>query len=98
MTQAGQFIGKPEYAAPELVLGAINEQNQTTDLYAVGILLFQCIVGHVPFEGDRSDILQKQLHAPLPLKLIKHKGMRRLIARATENNAQNAFKVQQNFV
>ena len=59
LTQAGQFIGKPEYASPELVLGAISEQNQTTDIYAVGILLFQCIVGHVPFEGDRSDVLQK---------------------------------------
>lgn len=92
LTQAGQFIGKPEYAAPELVLGAINEQNQTTDLYAVGILLFQCIVGHVPFEGDRSDILQKQLHAPLPLKLIKHKGMRRLIARATEKQRAKRFQ------
>ncbi len=92
LTQAGQFIGKPEYAAPELVLGAINEQNQTTDLYAVGILLFQCIVGHVPFEGDRSDILQKQLHAPLPLKLIKHKGMRKLIARATEKQRAKRFQ------
>ena len=86
LTQAGQFVGKPEYAAPELVLGAINEQNQTTDIYAVGILLFQCIVGHAPFEGDRSDILQKQLHAPLPLKLIKHKGLRAVVAQATEKS------------
>lgn len=92
LTQAGQFVGKPEYAAPELVLGAINEQNQTTDIYAVGILLFQCIVGHVPFEGDRSDILQKQLHAPLPLKLIKHKGLRAVIAQATEKSRAKRFQ------
>lgn len=92
LTQAGQFIGKPEYAAPELVLGAIDEQNQTTDIYAVGILLFQCIVGHTPFEGDRSDILQKQLHSPLPLKLIKHKGIRKIIARATEKSRAKRFQ------
>lgn len=92
LTQAGQFIGKPEYAAPELVLGAINEQNQTTDLYAVGILLYQCIVGHPPFEGDRSDILQKQLHAPLPLKLIKNKGIRKVIAHATEKSRPKRFQ------
>lgn len=92
LTQAGQFVGKPEYAAPELVLGAINEQNQTTDIYAVGILLFQCIVGHPPFEGDRSDILQKQLHAPLPLKLIKHKGLRAVIAQATEKSRAKRFQ------
>lgn len=92
LTQAGQFVGKPEYASPELVLGAINEQNQTTDIYAVGILLFQCIVGHVPFEGDRSDILQKQLHAPLPLKLIKHKGLRAVVAQATEKSRAKRFQ------
>jgi serine/threonine-protein kinase len=92
LTQAGQFVGKPEYAAPELVLGAINEQNQTTDIYAVGILLFQCIVGHVPFEGDRSDILQKQIHKPLPLGLIKHKGLRRVIATATEKQRAKRFQ------
>ena len=92
LTQTGQFVGRPEYAAPELVLGAINEQNQTTDIYAVGILLFQCIVGHVPFEGDRSDILQKQLHAPLPLKLIKHKGLRAVVAQATEKSRSKRFQ------
>lgn len=92
LTQAGQFVGKPEYASPELVLGAINEQNQTTDIYAVGILLFQCIVGHVPFEGDRSDILQKQLHSPLPLKLIKNTGLRKIIAQATEKSRAKRFQ------
>ena len=92
LTQAGQFVGKPEYAAPELVLGAINEQNQTTDIYAVGILLFQCIVGHVPFEGDRSDILQKQLHSKLPLKLIKNHHLRKIVARATDKSRANRFQ------
>lgn len=97
LTQAGQFVGKPEYAAPELVLGAINEQNQTTDIYAVGILLFQCIVGRVPFEGDRSDILQKQLHAPLPLKLIKHVGLRRIVAQATAKSRAKRFQSASEF-
>lgn len=92
LTQAGQFVGKPEYAAPELVLGAINEQNQTTDIYAIGILLFQCIVGHVPFEGDRSDILQKQLHTPLPLKLIKHYGLRKIVEIATNKSRVKRFQ------
>lgn len=92
LTQTGQFVGKPEYAAPELVLGAINEQNQTTDIYAIGILLFQCIVGHVPFEGDRSDILQKQLHAPLPLKLVKHPGLREIIKKATDKSRAKRYQ------
>jgi len=92
LTQAGQFVGKPEYAAPELVLGAINEQNQTTDIYAVGILLFQCIVGHVPFEGDSSDVLQKQRYSPVPVKLIKNKGLRDIVTKATEKSRAKRFQ------
>lgn len=92
LTQAGQFIGKPDYAAPEQVIGAIDEQNQTTDLYAVGILLFQCIVGHPPFKGDRADILLKQRNSPLPLKLIKNKAFRKIIAKATEKSRSKRYQ------
>lgn len=92
LTHSGQFVGKPEYAAPELVLGSIDEQNQTTDIYSVGILLFQLIVGHQPFEGDRSDVLHKQLHSPIPLKLVKHKGLRKIIAKATEKTRSKRYQ------
>ena len=59
-------MGKPEYAAPELVLGDIQHQDQTTDIYAMGILLYQCIVGHTPFDGARHEILEHQLKDKLP--------------------------------
>ena len=84
LTVAGKFMGKPEYAAPELALGDIQHQNQTTDIYAMGILLYQCIIGHTPFEGARHEILEKQLKAKLPLDVIKNKDLRAIIARACE--------------
>ena len=84
LTVAGKFMGKPEYAAPELVLGDIQHQDQTTDIYAMGILLYQCIVGHTPFEGPRHEILEHQLKSKLPLGVIKNKAMRGIIATACE--------------
>ena len=45
LTSTGQFIGKAAYAAPELVLGDVHHQDKTTDIYAVGIMLFQFITG-----------------------------------------------------
>ena len=72
MTVSGIFIGKPEYAAPELVLGDIKHQNATTDIYAVGILLYQCIVGQVPFKGPHHEVLEMQLRKKLPLHNIKN--------------------------
>lgn len=97
LTSAGQFVGKPEFAAPELVLGAIDEQNQTTDIYAVGILLFQLIVGHPPFEGDRTEVLQKQLHESLPLRQVKNSGLRKIISKATEKSRAKRYQSASEF-
>ena len=91
-TVAGKFMGKPEYAAPELVLGDINHQNQTTDIYSMGILLFQCIVGHTPFEGARHEILEKQLKAKLPLGKIKSRALRNIIATACEKKQEYRYQ------
>lgn len=92
LTVAGKFMGKPEYAAPELALGDISHQNQTTDIYAVGILLYQCIVGHTPFEGARHEILQMQLKSKLPLGKIKDKTLRKIIETACQKNQAQRFQ------
>lgn len=92
LTVAGKFMGKPEYAAPELALGDINHQNQTTDIYAMGILLYQCIVGHTPFEGARHEILEKQIKNKLPLGAIKNKALRDIIATACEKKQELRYQ------
>lgn len=92
LTIAGKFMGKPEYAAPELVLGDISHQNQTTDIYAVGILLYQCIVGHPPFEGTRYGILDCQLKTKLPLNNIKNRSLRTIIATACEKKQEYRYQ------
>lgn len=92
LTVAGKFMGKPEYAAPELVLGDIQHQNQTTDIYSVGILLYQCIIGHTPFEGARHEILEMQLKAKLPLGKIKNKALRNIIATACEKKQELRYQ------
>lgn len=92
LTVAGKFMGKPEYAAPELALGDIAHQNQTTDIYAVGILLYQCIIGHTPFEGARHEILEMQIKAKLPLNKIKNKALRNIIATACQKKQELRYQ------
>lgn len=86
LTTAGAFMGKAEYAAPELAVGDLKHQNRTTDIYAMGILLYQCVVGHVPFEGPTHEVLDKQLHKKIPLAVIKDRGIRNIIECATDKN------------
>ena len=92
LTVAGAFMGKPEYASPELALGDLKHQNQTSDIYAVGVLLYQCITGNVPFEGTRFDVLDKQIKEKLPLKDIADRTLRNIITQATEKRQELRYQ------
>lgn len=82
-TVDGQFIGKPKYAAPELVRGLSDSQNASTDIYAVGILLYQLLIGKVPFDGQMAEVLDMQLNKKMPLQNIKQKQIKEVIKTAT---------------
>lgn len=84
LTSSGTFIGKVNYAAPELVLGDVKSQNQTTDIYAIGVLLYQLYTGKLPFTGSDEHVLFCHLRKPMPLKDIKHPQLRKIIKKATE--------------
>lgn len=84
MTAAGKFIGKAEYASPELVLGDVRNQNYTTDIYALGILFYRLLVGRLPFKGSQYEVLQNQLKHKVPVGNIDNKLLAKIIKRATE--------------
>lgn len=92
LTTAGQFMGKAAYAAPELVVGDVAHQNETTDIYAIGIMFFQFIVGHLPFDGATHEVLDMQLHQKMPLQLIPQKTIRKIIGKATEKKQVDRYQ------
>ncbi len=91
LTSAGSFLGKVDYAAPELAYGDINNQNSTTDIYALGILMYRLLVGKLPFTGSKQDVLKQQVSSKLPLKNIAHKGLRKVVEKATEKKQDRRY-------
>lgn len=91
LTSSGEFIGKVNYAAPELVLGDVRSQDYTTDIYALGVILYQLCAGHLPFNGTDQEILAANLHKPLPLTDVKGLELKRIIRKSTEKSQSKRY-------
>lgn len=78
--------GTPEYLAPERQDGA--PASQASDIYALGIVFFELLTGHVPFTGDMSQVLlhHKLTEVPPPSRQVSEPLDERadaLVSRAT---------------
>jgi len=52
VTQSGVMIGTPDYISPEQAEG--EEADQRSDIYALGVILYEMVTGSVPFKGDTA--------------------------------------------
>lgn len=91
LTSTGKFIGKAEFASPELVLGDVKNQGYSTDIYAIGILFYQLLVGKLPFTGSKYEVLQMQLNDKVPVKHIKNPLLAKIVKKATEKNRSDRY-------
>src|SRR5580765_3692714 len=68
LTTEGMIIGTPQYMSPEQASG--DKVDGRSDIYSLGIVLYQMLSGEPPFDGDSSaSILAKQLtQAPAPIR------------------------------
>jgi beta-lactam-binding protein with PASTA domain len=65
ITEAGSILGTVNYLSPEQAEGF--EVGATSDLYSVGVILYECLTGRVPFEGDTAvAVALKQLSEQPP--------------------------------
>ena len=64
ITRAGTIIGTPEYMSPEQVEG--REVDQRSDIYSLGVILYEMLTGRVPFEGDTPFTVGVKIRSETP--------------------------------
>jgi serine/threonine protein kinase len=65
VTSTGQVLGSPAHMAPEQIEGG--EVDPRTDVFALGVLMYECLVGHLPFEGKNpAQVLRRVLDGTYP--------------------------------
>jgi serine/threonine protein kinase len=65
----GGFAGTPEFASPEQFAGV--GVDIRSDLYSLGVMLWEMVTGHVLFRGSPAEVMFQHQHAPLPLERLK---------------------------
>lgn len=99
-TQTGSVLGTAKYVSPEQAQGAF--VGHTSDVYSLGVVLYEMVTGQVPFEGESAVALAyKHVHEqpPRPSKYNPNisLGLERIILKALEKEPAKRFATAQEF-
>ena len=96
LTAPNLVIGTPQYMSPEQC-SQDSEIDARSDIYSLGVILFEMLVGHVPFSGDSPTmVMMKHLQEPVPSVLDERNdvppAVGRVVARAMAKVPDNRYK------
>lgn len=90
-TASGVIIGTPAYMSPEQVKG--DPVDARSDIYSLGIMLYEMLAGVLPFDGDtQASILIKHINEPPPPLPDSSPAVQRVIDRALAKNPAERFQ------
>ena len=100
LTRADLMMGTAKYLSPEQVQG--RDLDGRADIYSLGLVLYECLAGHVPFKGenDQQVAIARLQRDPTPLAGVRHdvpgtviEVIHKMLRRKPENRYQTADEV-----
>ncbi len=102
MTLTGDFRGTPHYASPEQIKARRREIDARTDIYSLGVTLYEAVTGRVPFQGKTTEqvflkILDEEPVPPRRLNRLVSRGLETVIAKAMEKDPKRRYQTMAGF-
>jgi hypothetical protein len=101
LTASGAMVGTPAYISPEQGLGEAGDER--SDIYSLGVMLYQLVTGVLPFDADTPmGVVFKHIREPLPspraIRPDLSQSVEDVIARAMAKNPDHRFQTVAEFV
>ena len=107
MTMTGMVVGTPLYMSPEQFMGkkAAGEIDGRTDIYSLGVVLYQMVTAQLPFEGDTPySLMMQHLQGTVrpPHELVPElhipESLSRVILKAIDKSRDQRFQTAEEFI
>ena len=74
LTHHGELMGTPYYMSPEQALGDVAQIGPATDIYALGVILYQMLSGQLPITGKTVGEVLRNVHQQIPIDPREHRS------------------------
>ena len=74
-----------------MITGDVSAHNYSTDLYQVGVLLYELMVGTRPFTGAEHEVMNMQINSPVPIENVSHAGIAQIIKKAMNKSQSDRY-------